>query len=105
MAWSERVRAIRTVTVGRKYAGPDPAQILATGVDGATGEPLHTQLSQREFPTFCTLATGENVVKLADELLTSMKIVSVSCACTLATMNPGSNADITDDEIYSGLTQ
>ena len=102
---AELVKAIRTVMVGRKYVGPELAQILAAGVSGDSDKPLHAQLSQREFQIFCKLAAGESVSKIADELLISVKTVSTYRTRILQKMNLSSNADITYYAIKNGLIQ
>jgi hypothetical protein len=52
------------------------AQILADGVTGDADQPLHGELSQREFQIFCKLAAGAAVSKIADELHLSVKTIS-----------------------------
>jgi DNA-binding NarL/FixJ family response regulator len=100
---TELVKAIRTVVLGRKYVGPELAQILAAGVTSETDKPLHAQLSQREFQIFCRLAAGESVTRIANELLISVKTVSTYRARILEKMNLGSNADMTYYAIKNGL--
>ena len=102
---AELVKAIRTVMVGRKYVGPELAQILAAGVSGDSDKPLHAQLSQREFQIFCKLAAGESVSKIADELLISVKTVSTYRTRILQKMNLNTNADITYYAIKNDLIQ
>lgn len=102
---TELVKAIRTVVLGRKYVGPELAQILAAGVTDETDKPLHAQLSQREFQIFCRLAAGESVTRIADELLISVKTVSTYRARILEKMKLGSNADMTYYAIKNGLIQ
>lgn len=102
---TELVKAIRTVVLGRKYVGPELAQILAAEVTNETDKPLHAQLSQREFQIFCRLAAGESVTRIANELLISVKTVSTYRARILEKMNLGSNADMTYYAIKNGLIQ
>jgi DNA-binding NarL/FixJ family response regulator len=102
---TELVKAIRTVVLGRKYVGPELAQILAAGVTSETDKPLHAQLSQREFQIFCRLAAGESVTRIANELLISVKTVSTYRARILEKMKLGSNADMTYYAIKNGLIQ
>jgi DNA-binding NarL/FixJ family response regulator len=102
---TELVGAIRTVLLGRKYVSPELAQILATGVAGEADQPLHAQLSQREFQIFCKLAAGESVSRIADDLLISVKTVSTYRTRVLEKMNLKSNADLTYYAIKNGLIQ
>jgi DNA-binding NarL/FixJ family response regulator len=102
---TELVRAIRTVVLGRKYVSPELAQILAAGVAGEADQPLHAQLSQREFQIFCKLAAGESVSSIADDLLISVKTVSTYRTRVLEKMNLKSNADLTYYAIKNGLIQ
>jgi DNA-binding NarL/FixJ family response regulator len=102
---TELVGAIRTVLLGRKYVSPELAQILATGVAGEADQPLHAQLSQREFQIFCKLAAGESVSSIADDLLISVKTVSTYRTRVLEKMNLKSNADLTYYAIKNGLIQ
>ena len=102
---AQLVGAIRTVVQGRKYVSPQLAEILADGVAGDAGRPLHTRLSQREFQIFCKLAGGAAVSQIADELFLSVKTVSTYRTRILEKMGVASNADLTYYAIKNGLIQ
>ncbi len=97
------VGAIRTVVRGRKFVSPALAEILADGVSGDSDQPLHGELSQREFQIFCKLAAGAAVSKIADELHLSVKTVSTYRTRVMEKMGMKSNADLTYYAIKSGL--
>jgi two-component system, NarL family, invasion response regulator UvrY len=102
-ASTQLVGAIRTVVHGRKFVSPALAQILAQGVTGEADQPLHGELSQREFQIFCKLAAGAAVSKIADELHLSVKTVSTYRSRVLEKMGMKSNADLTYYAIKNGL--
>jgi two-component system invasion response regulator UvrY len=102
-AATQLVGAIRTVVLGRKFVSPALAQILADGVTGDADQPLHGELSQREFQIFCKLAAGAAVSKIADELHLSVKTVSTYRSRVLEKMGMKSNADLTYYAIKNGL--
>lgn len=52
----ELVKAIRTVSQGRRYVSPTVAELLIGGLEKPTDQPLHQTLSKREFQIFCKLA-------------------------------------------------
>jgi DNA-binding NarL/FixJ family response regulator len=94
---TQLVAAIRTVAQGRKYISPGVAQMLADGLssDKDQDQPVHSQLSQREFQIFCRLAKGESVSKIAEELFLSVKTVSTYRSRVLDKMGLKTNADLT----------
>jgi DNA-binding NarL/FixJ family response regulator len=102
-ASTQLVGAVRTAVQGRKYVSPSLAQVLAEGVTGGADEPLHAQLSQREFQIFCKLAAGQAVSQIADELHLSVKTVSTYRTRVLEKMGMKSNADLTYYAVKNGL--
>ena len=95
-AATQLVAAIRMVAQGRKYVSPTVAQLLADGLSiKDQDQPVHTQLSQREFQVFCKLAKGEGVSKIAEELFLSVKTVSTYRGRILEKMGMKTNADLT----------
>jgi len=102
-ASTQLVGAVRTAVQGRKYVSPSLAQVLAEGVTGRGGEPLHAQLSPREFQIFCKLAAGQAVSQIADELHLSVKTVSTYRTRVLEKMGMRSNADLTYYAVKNGL--
>jgi two-component system, NarL family, invasion response regulator UvrY len=94
-ASTQLVGAIRTAVQGRKYVSPALAQILAEGISSDAENPLHAQLSEREFQVFCKLAAGQPVSKIAEELFLSVKTVSTYRTRILEKMALKTNADLT----------
>ncbi|MCC6195285.1 MAG: response regulator transcription factor [Burkholderiales bacterium] len=102
-ASTQLVGAVRTVVHGRKFVSPALAQILADGITGDADQPLHGELSQREFQIFCKIAAGAAVSRIADELHLSVKTVSTYRTRVLEKMGMKSNADLTYYAIKNGL--
>jgi len=95
-ASNQLVGAIRTVVRGRKFVSPALAQMLADRLSVKDDEqPVHSELSQREFQIFCKLVKGEGVTQIADELFLSVKTVSTYRSRILEKMGMKSNADLT----------
>ena len=85
---SQLVAAIRTVAQGRKYVSPALAQMLADRLSVKDDEqPVHSELSQREFQIFCKLVKGEGVTQIADELFLSVKTVDHHVAAILTKLD------------------
>src|ERR1700689_976849 len=74
----EFLKAVRTVLVGRRYVSAALAESMAGDLKskGDSNQPLHTQLSQREFQIFCKIATGATISQIGNELSLSVKTVS-----------------------------
>ena len=95
-AAAQLVAAIRAVAQGRKYISAAVAQLLAEGLSVKDqDQPVHSQLSQREFQVFCKLAKGEGVSKIAEDLFLSVKTVSTYRGRILDKMGMKTNADLT----------
>ena len=103
----EFLRAVRTVLMGRRYVSHALAESMAADLDSKhdQNQPLHTQLSSREFQIFCKLASGATVSAIALELSLSVKTVSTYRSRILEKMSFGSNADITGYALRNGLIQ
>jgi len=71
-------QAIRRVAGGGAYVSAEVAEQLALGAmpGGATDQPPHQTLSDREFEVFRMLAAGEAVSAIAGKLNLSVKTVS-----------------------------
>jgi len=89
------LEALRTVAGGRKYISASLAEALAMEAAGDAPEPLHRQLSNREFQIFVQLAGGKTVTDIADELCLSVKTVSTYRTRILEKMNFSRNAELT----------
>jgi len=89
------LEAIRTIAAGRKYISASLAEALAMEAAGDAPEPLHRQLSNREFQIFVQLAQGKTVTDIAHELCLSVKTVSTYRTRILEKMNFSRNAELT----------
>src|SRR5574340_670137 len=56
----ELLRAIHTVSLGRRYVSPRTAELLADEMSGGRSGELHEFLSDRELQVFMRLARGES---------------------------------------------
>ncbi|PLT16582.1 response regulator [Ralstonia mannitolilytica] len=97
----ELVKAIRTVSQGRRYVSPTVAELLIGGLE----KPTDQTLSKREFQIFCKLARGQSVSVIAEELFLSVKTVSTYRTRILEKMGMKSNADLTYYAIKNGLVE
>lgn len=92
---AELVRAVRRVAGGRRYVGPELADLLVNGIDGSGEGPRHASLSEREFQVFCRLAKGDAPGVIARQLGLSVKTVSTYRTRVLEKMGFKTNADLT----------
>lgn len=98
------VHAIRQVASGRRYIGPEIAEMLAAGLSaGAASEAPHESLSDREFEVMRAIASGKTVSDIARNLSLSVKTVSTYRARALEKMSMRNNAEFTYYAIKSGL--
>ncbi len=101
----EIVKAIRTVSMGRRYITAQVAEMLADGAAGAGDRPPHEQLSERELQVFLRLAKGETVGQIAEGMFLSVKTVSTYRARTLEKLQLETNSDLTYYALKNGLIQ
>jgi DNA-binding NarL/FixJ family response regulator len=103
----EFLKAVHTVLVGRRYVSASLAEAMASDLDDKRdqSEPLHAQLSQRQFQIFCKLAAGAAVTDIARELSLSAKTVSTYRSRILEKMGFSTNADITAYALRNGIIQ
>jgi len=101
----EIVKAIRTVSRGRKYITPGVAELLADVLDGKTDKLPHELLSERELQVFLRLAKGETIGHMAESLNLSVKTVSTYRTRVMEKMKLGSNSDLTYYALKNGLIQ
>jgi len=99
----ELVKAVHAVLAGRRYVSPTLAEILVSELKGDSDQPIHAQLSEREFQIFCKLASGCAVSEIARELCLSVKTVSTYRSRVLEKMNFRSNADITSYAVRNNI--
>ena len=99
----DMLQAIRTIAAGKKYISSTLAQALAMEASGGTPEPVHRQLSTREFQIFVQLAAGKTVTDIGDELCLSVKTVSTYRTRILEKMNLTRNAELTAYALRNNL--
>jgi two-component system invasion response regulator UvrY len=93
LAPEELVTAIRRVISGRKYIGPEVAELIADSL-GNVGERTHDALSDREFQVMLLIGAGKTVSEIAEEIALSVKTVSTYRARILEKMNLKNNAEL-----------
>jgi DNA-binding NarL/FixJ family response regulator len=92
----EIARAVRAISLGRRYLSPAVAELLAQQLNFKEGgDAPHEQLSQREFQVFLRLAKGEIAGDIAGDLSLSIKTISTYRARVMEKMNLASNSDLT----------
>jgi two-component system, NarL family, invasion response regulator UvrY len=99
----DMLQAIRTIAAGKKYISSTLAQALALEASGGAPEPVHRQLSTREFQIFVQLAAGKTVTDIGDELCLSVKTVSTYRTRILEKMNLSRNAELTAYALRNNL--
>jgi len=99
----ELIKAIRTVSQGRKYVSPELAQILASNIDGTSTQLDHESLSDREFQVMIMISSGKTVKDIADELNLSVNTISTYRIRILEKMKLKNNAELTRYAIKNGL--
>ena len=99
------VTAIRTVARGRRYVSQAVAELLADGAAGASEQPPHELLSERELQVFLRLAQGETIGHMAEQMFLSVKTVSTYRSRVMEKLKLGSNSDLTYYALKNGLIQ
>ena len=91
---AELIAAIRQVADGRKYISSALAQELANQVNDTHDLPLHETLSDREYQTLIMIASGKSVTDIANDLMLSVKTISMYRARLLQKMKLRHNAEL-----------
>ena len=99
----ELIKAIRKVSMGRKYVSSTLAEKLASEVDIISEKPLHQALSDREYEVMCMIASGKTVKEIAEELCLSIKTISTYRSRILEKMKMKSNAELIHYAIQNRL--
>lgn len=100
---AELVNAIRQVAGGRKYISAALAQELANQISDDHETPLHETLSDREYQTLTMIASGKTVSDIAEELMLSVKTISMYRSRLLQKMKLRHNAELTHYAIKNRL--
>ncbi|MEO5593085.1 MAG: response regulator transcription factor [Chitinophagaceae bacterium] len=90
----EIIKAIRTVSLGKKYITPLVAEQLAGNLLPDNEKALHESLSAREFEIFTLLAAGKSVSDIAEQVVLSTSSISTYRARILKKLHLRNNADI-----------
>jgi DNA-binding NarL/FixJ family response regulator len=99
----ELVDAIRKVAAGGKYVSAALAEKLLFTIGSDQEKLPHDHLSDREFQSFCMIASGKSIKAIAEELNLSEKTISTYRARVLQKMNMKNNAEITHYAFKYGL--
>jgi len=102
---AELVKAIRKVSMGRKYISPAFAENLADTLLSDHDQPIHTTLSDREYQVLCMIAEGETVKHIAETLFLSEKTISTYRSRILQKMHMKNNAEVIHYAIKNQLVQ
>lgn len=100
---SQLVNAMRHVAAGKKYISEEVAHELACMVSGESETLPHESLSNREYQTFCLIASGKTVSSIAADLKLSVKTVSMYRTRLLEKMQLKNNSELTHYAIKHGL--
>jgi DNA-binding NarL/FixJ family response regulator len=100
---AELVNAIRQVAGGRKYVSAALAQELANQISDDHETPLHETRSDREYQTLTMIASGKTVSDIAEELVLSVKTISMYRSRLLQKMKLRHNAELTHYAIKNRL--
>jgi two-component system invasion response regulator UvrY len=99
----ELVEAIRKVLRGGEYISEAVAEELVLHARQEDDQPLHKQLSDREYQVLCLIASGKEVKEISTELSLSAKTISTYRARLMEKMNMITNAELTYYAIKNGL--
>lgn len=102
---AELVNAIRQVAAGKKYITVELAQALANHLDDDQETPTHELLSDREYQTLMMIASGKTVSDIANELMLSVKTISMYRSRLLVKMKLRNNAELTHYAIKNQLVE
>jgi DNA-binding NarL/FixJ family response regulator len=90
----ELVTALRKVAHGGRYVSAALAEQLVFEVTRKSDQPLHSELSDREYQVLCLLAAGNAVSDIAQELALSVKTISTYRTRILSKLNLKSSAEL-----------
>ncbi len=73
---NELIRAIRMVSIGKKYINYSIAEKLAYYLESEDERPMHESISNREYQVLRMITSGKTVSEIAGELSLSVKTIS-----------------------------
>jgi DNA-binding NarL/FixJ family response regulator len=97
------IKAIQTVSSGKKFITPAIAEKLAETFYSDKDEFIHGALSDRELEVFELLASGKTISEIARKLSLSATTISTYRYRILEKMNMRSNTDLARYAIEKGL--
>jgi DNA-binding NarL/FixJ family response regulator len=100
---ADLVKAVRVLSLGRKYVTPEVSQMLVENLASPNTEALHASLSERELQTLLKIASGKRLSDIAEELMLSPKTVSVYRSRLLEKLKLSNNAELTVYAIRNAL--
>jgi DNA-binding NarL/FixJ family response regulator len=101
----ELLTAVRKVLAGKRYISSGLAESVADVLAGDAAQPLHAQLSDREFEVMRAIARGRTQVEIARQLSISPHTVSTYRLRILKKMKLKTNADLTRYAVENDLIQ
>lgn len=99
----ELIKAIRTVSQGRRYVSASLAEKLAFDLTGNAEGPLHETLSDREYQVLCLIASGRTPTEIAEDLSLSIKTISTYRARVMEKMGMRTSAELTRYAVQNRL--
>lgn len=100
----EIIKAVETVSVGRRYVSPTIAEHLVGAVlSGGDERPPHETLSDREFEVLRLIGAGETASQIAQRLCLSVKTVSTYRARLLEKLGLENNSQLIRYVVDHGL--
>lgn len=102
----ELIKAIHKITTQkRKYITSEVAEQLVSQIDSNNYNPIHEELSDREFQVLCMIARGMKVTDIAQELSLSPQTIHTYRTRIKEKMNVSSNVEMTRYAIENNLIE
>jgi DNA-binding NarL/FixJ family response regulator len=102
----ELIKAIRKITTeNRKYITNEVAEQLASQVNVNEENPMHEELSDREFQVLCMIASGKKVKDIAEELSLSSQTIHTYRTRIKEKLNLSSNVEMTRYAFENNLVE
>lgn len=102
----ELIKAIHKITTQkRKYITSEVAEQLVSQIDSNNDNPIHEELSDREFQVLCMIARGMKVTDIAQELSLSPQTIQTYRTRIKEKMNVSSNVEMTRYAIENNLIE
>lgn len=102
-AEEELIRAVRTISAGKKYISPDLAVELAEFVEHESWESPISKLSDREFSVLKAIVGGRSMKEIAYNLHISIQTVSTYRSRILKKLQLKTNAELIKFALEHGL--